>query len=220
MTKIITPNFEFAQKKAIELLKSSSFEIFPIDLLTLIKELDLKIICTTFSEFEKRYGDRFENVLDLLQSDDGVTWYNAKNNQYIIIYNDKVDYYPHLRFTIAHELGHIVLGHFQKAEYSFLMFSSEEKYGILEKEAGYFARNLLFPIPLLQAVVFKTKGPLSIEMVSNLFNVSRKVVKRTEKHLEKLSYVKSDVELCAHFEKGINQMVMINNVITKKHPFN
>ena len=127
MTKIMTPNFALAHDRAIDLLKSSSFEIFPIDLLTLIKELNIKIVCTTFSEFEKKYEKLFENVLELLQSDDGVTWYNAENDQYIIIYNDSVTYYPHLRFTIAHELGHIVLGHFQKSQYSYLKLSGEEE---------------------------------------------------------------------------------------------
>lgn len=53
-------------------------------------------------------------------------------------------------------------------------------------------------------------------MAASLFNVSKAVVKRTANHLEKLTYIKFDEELCTHFEKGINRLVMINNVITKK----
>lgn len=86
----------------------------------------------------------------------------------------------------------------------------------MEKEAGYFARNLLFPIPLVQAVVLQTKAPLTIEMASNLFNVSKEVVRRTEKHLEKLSWIEDDRELCEHFAKGVDNLAMINKIVTKK----
>jgi Zn-dependent peptidase ImmA (M78 family) len=54
---------------------------------------------------------------------------------YIILYNDEMDS-NRIRFTIAHEIGHIVLGH---------EYSCEET----ESEADYFARNLLVPMGIL-----------------------------------------------------------------------
>ena len=51
---------------------------------------------------------------------------------YFILYNDNMDI-NRIRFTIAHEIGHIALGH-------------EESNDETESEADYFARHLLVPI--------------------------------------------------------------------------
>ena len=51
---------------------------------------------------------------------------------YFILYNDNMDI-NRIRFTIAHEIGHIALGH-------------EESNDETESETDYFARHLLVPI--------------------------------------------------------------------------
>ena len=59
------------------------------------------------------------------------------------------------RFTVAHELGHIFLEHFEKAGTIVLTCTSvpQEDYMEYEKEANVFARNLLSPAPLALDII-------------------------------------------------------------------
>lgn len=59
-----------------------------------------------------------------------------RNDEYFIYYDDKVEIKIQ-RFTVAHEIGHIVLNHFN-------IFSDNR-----EKEANMFAARLLMPICVL-----------------------------------------------------------------------
>jgi Zn-dependent peptidase ImmA (M78 family) len=60
------------------------------------------------------------------------------------IYIEKADP-PHRKlFSIAHELGHIILGH-QHATVQFRVTHSETPYSKEEKEANSFAKHLLMP---------------------------------------------------------------------------
>ena len=60
------------------------------------------------------------------------------NGQYKIIYDD-ADHEERQRFTVAHEIGHILLGHKEDSEYA-------------EKCANYFASYFLVPTPMVEKV--------------------------------------------------------------------
>ena len=66
--------------------------------------------------------------------------------RYIVLFNDWKDDTT-IRFTLAHEIGHIVLGHTEDNE-------------IAKKEANCFARNLLCPIPVRTALDLHTVSDL------------------------------------------------------------
>jgi len=74
------------------------------------------------------------------------------------------------RFTIAHELGHIFLGHFKG---SCALFSSRNN--SLENEANMFAGEILVPIPFLKRAIFGC-NMRSVKILSLLFQVSEKVI--------------------------------------------
>ena len=61
-----------------------------------------------------------------------------KKGNRIIYYNEKMPL-ACIRFTLAHEIGHAVLGH------------RDEEDPAAEKEANCFARNLLCPAPVISA---------------------------------------------------------------------
>ncbi len=88
------------------------------------------------------------------------------------------------RFTIAHEIGHWVLGHgsnFRDSPEEFLTQSPS----LVEREANAFAANLLMPKSAVQDKVFVEKA--SIEAMAEWFNVSRAAMKWRLRNLHLLS---------------------------------
>lgn len=67
---------------------------------------------------------------------DNLGFAELRNDEYFIYYDDKIEIEIQ-RFTVAHEIGHIVLNHFK-------IFS-----GTREQEANMFAARLLMPICVL-----------------------------------------------------------------------
>ena len=89
------------------------------------------LLCARFATMAEIHGLNYGEFMKTVPSTDGFTMRHGKN--YIIVYNDA----PHIpyarkRFTVAHELGHVVLRHQRNGEAE-------------ECEADTFARNLLAP---------------------------------------------------------------------------
>ena len=78
------------------------------------------------------------------------------NGGYIIIYNDKQNL-ARVRWSIAHEIGHIALRHFARGI----------KDDIAEAEANYFAKEILMPIAVLDKY-----GCHTAEQIAKVCNVS------------------------------------------------
>jgi len=68
-------------------------------------------------------------------------------NDYVIVYDERVENSQRIRWTLAHEIGHIVLGHLDHFEATALNRSglTDKQYGVLEVEAHWFAAELLAP---------------------------------------------------------------------------
>lgn len=86
------------------------------------------------------------------------TLYQRGSNVFLTVYiEDKIfprrDYY-----TIAHELGHIVLGHFFEFENTSLCRGglTRKEYAVLEREAEIFAAELIMPMPVLKGLKIKS----------------------------------------------------------------
>lgn len=141
---------------------------FPVNVFALCNHLKIKII-------------DYNNISDLTYiSKDGFTKY--KNNKYYIFLNKDIPE-KRQRFTIAHELGHIFLGHFKCGNFPFLIANSgidEQK----EREANLFARLLLAPPKL---TVY-----LKDDEVAKTLNISddmAKIVNKLKyKDFEKINY--------------------------------
>lgn len=81
------------------------------------------------------------------------------------------------RFTVAHELGHIMLGHIEACkteEIERSVFSAVE-----EREANAFAERLLAPLCILEAL-----GVTEAEQIMHLCDVSRAVANRRLRYLQ------------------------------------
>ena len=106
----------------------------------------------------------YYDVINLLESKSGNTQFDKRNGRYLIICNESENPFR-WRWTCAHELGHVLCGHF-------LDYSNEsdlENSTILsgnndyEKEADLFAASLLSPIPLFDILEIRKPDDL-VEM--------------------------------------------------------
>lgn len=120
----------------------------PVSVNAIAKMLDIKVI-------------KNSDIHELEKGERGVTM--EVNGKWYIVFNDNE---PVLvcRFTVAHELGHILLGHtmYQKKKYRTFAFRDEE-----EQEADMFAVRLLAPACVLHELqIFK------VDEIAKLCNIS------------------------------------------------
>ena len=125
----LTPKrYDQIQKYANNLMLNYCFSQFPVDLEKLITQLpDVEL--RLYSSYSKE-----DRMLMCKVSEDGFTL--LKDETFIIRINDSICE-DRQRYTIAHEIGHIVLGHHYKPH-----LSDEVK----EAEADFFANRLLVPM--------------------------------------------------------------------------
>ena len=109
------------------------------------------------------------DVIALCQSKSGCTHYDMETNRYLILINlTKTSNYGRHRWTIAHEIGHIMCGHHilsavdKIAENSFFQYNNQD----YEIEADYFAATLLSPLPLFK--VFEIQSSQDIQKTFGL----------------------------------------------------
>lgn len=99
----------------------------------------------------------------------------------ITVFDETIEPFQRIRWTIAHEIGHIVLGHlhdFDKTAINRGGLTSKE-YEVLEKEADFFASELLAPIGVLKAA-----GLTKSEEIKIACNLSKKAADNREKDIE------------------------------------
>jgi Zn-dependent peptidase ImmA (M78 family) len=116
-------------------------------------------------------AENYCNCIDPLgfkNADDCLASTYLLNNKYLTVYKNDIKPYGRLVWTLAHELGHIVLGHLEDFEETDVRKTlTNKQYIILEKEADAFAAELLAPIALLKNI-----HCLSPAMIQAMCNVS------------------------------------------------
>ena len=152
-------DYRRATNEAYELLLSLPSFSLATDVFDVVKQLP-DCIAITYQRAVNHYGAILGLDLDRLiaQSDYGFTLIQFRTQRRIILYNDAL---PEtcIRFTIAHELGHYMLGHLPDDHNNHT--ESEEQ------EANCFARNFLCPIPIAKELALT-----SAEEYKTLFQVS------------------------------------------------
>lgn len=116
---------------------------FPINTIEIINSFDnIKLI--SYHQFMIDHNLTKEETFEVLTSDEGCTDYFKALNRYIIYYND-LDYKSdeRIRWTLTHELGHILCDHYCENTKIFSENLTEEQYKFKESEANYFTGLLL-----------------------------------------------------------------------------
>ena len=131
--------------------------------------LDLRRITTcgaavidTFSSYERKTG------ASLPTSAEGITLKLPGMN--LILYDDKITNGGRRNWTIAHELGHVLLGH-------------TELIRLTEREADAFAAELLMPEAVIRYLDKCEGEPITPEIMTNYFSASLTACKRRRLNL-------------------------------------
>lgn len=97
----------------------------------------------------------YRTVVKACESLDGCTQYDPVTGRYLVAINTS-DLYSaspaRIRWTKAHELGHISAGHFVELAERGATRLNPSEFREMEEEADYFAAAFLAPIPALKAL--------------------------------------------------------------------
>ena len=149
-------NYRRATNAAYDILvKKKTFSI-ATDVFAIVETLLENCRLLTYSQACFLYGYCFEQLLEISEFGFSII---SKNGNRIILYNETMPLGA-IRFTIAHEIGHAVLGHI------------DEEDPTCEKEANCFARNLLCPLPVAEIL-----GAYTISDYTALFSVTEVMAK-------------------------------------------
>lgn len=161
-------------KIVYDLIKKLSIDRYPIHLAQVIhglNHLEMNIELDTYSNYATFKNKSIEYVAgELFKSKFGAAVYIDGLELYIIFVNDTNQSVGRQNWTIAHELGHILLDHYKIMNDEILQRGriSKTRYLMLEKQADYFAKILLCNPFVLYAC--QLKDATAIKNICNISN--------------------------------------------------
>lgn len=143
------PRYAYARQRAYRLLCELEIDRLPVDPWKVAEMLPNVHICK-WTDLRDNCHDDDPLFIDK-ESADAKTQHLRGQADYLVVYDDRVENYQRIRWTIAHEIGHIVLGHLISFDATALYRGSltEAEYKVLEREADTFAVNLLAPMTII-----------------------------------------------------------------------
>lgn len=204
----LSPNYALAQSVAYDTVYFSNQDKLPLSIKKLIRSIP-NLHIQKYSKFAEKRNLSLEETYEILDSEEGCLWMRS-DGQYIILYNDAVDNSGRIRFTLAHELGHYLLKHNEKSKKTSLARYSltSEDYDVFEKEANYFAKRLLAPIPLIDLYIASWSKiyPQSIEFAFDTsFTVASYIINDLHRRQKLANIVKEGHPLTKNFVDYIDQ---------------
>lgn len=172
---------ELLEKYYDAFLKSQRFLLengitkYPFDIRELIlKNKILLVPLSEYQNFRKNTNSQEEHI----KISDGRVYFEPLRKIYLIIYNDSPDIGRKRKyFTLAHELGHIVLGHLNDSRTEINRGGiSRSLYNKLEEEADTFAGNLLAPPIIVNQIFTNFFGKLRVEGIFPSFFISEMAI--------------------------------------------
>ena len=179
------PNYDRAARMAYKTLLAAKISAFPVDPLGILMKCKNTVV-RSYADVMPRFGvcDKYYFRDFVMQGMDAITIRHeyGKNTAYELLYDSSVDS-RRRRFTLAHELGHIVLRH-----------SAEQKWE--EVEADYFASQLLAPRPVLD--LYRQFGiTVDAPFIAQTFGLSKsasEIATKQQIHIEETS-IEGDIVL-------------------------
>ncbi len=164
-------HYKKARNKSWEVLHDCEISEFPIDLGKIADSYGIKITLYSDTKLIQLFKE------DVLQGD-GFVLRNGDETQVFI--NDKIHNRNRRRFTLAHELGHALLGH-SLDEIHYRNSEIDSQTDAQEVEANVFARDILMPATVLAALDIHTP-----EEIMELCHVSRQSAEIRAERLQEL----------------------------------
>lgn len=176
-----------------EFLLKNNVNTLPVNLNNLIKNNGWKTI-----PYSKLKSLNFDKYTILMTNNSGFSELR-RNNTYYIYYDDTIDVTIQ-RFTVAHEIGHILLNHF--TDYN----------NNREQEANMIATRILMPMCILYEC--KVKDPYEIQKICNVsiisatyrFNRLQMLIKRKKFYTDK-----NELLVKKQFKNFIKEYIRIKN---------
>lgn len=191
------PRFALATQKAYDLLAALEVKEFPVDPKQIIKNF---YNWNLAGWLELKYNTGEEDPLNLnAEKAEGKTVKMRDSDSYLIVYDERECNDQRIRWTLAHEIGHIVLGHlveFESTSYN-RRGLTEEEYGVLEVEAHWFAADLLAPKTIIRRFDFEDKS----QGISLICDISKNAADKRLKEIKRrdLSYYKHESAIFRNF---------------------
>lgn len=155
-------SFINAAKKAHETTELLEVDEYPFPIKDVIKS-DKTVKLFTFDEFSKITGAGKKDIVKASGTDEA--FHVRKGNRKAIVFNEH-KYDKRIRFTLAHEYGHLKMNH--KGSNFRSIDKTDYKVSLEEYEANTFASCLLFPLNIRH----KFHEVMDVEEISELFNIS------------------------------------------------
>lgn len=166
------PDWYFVDARVEDFWAAVDFEP-PLNLLDIFRAGGCTV--KTYQELSQKLDISVDEVAARFGSDDGCLFYDARHDRYRLAYDCSTR--PRTRWTLAHELGHIVLRHLEDfPETSITRTQSPVLLDILDKEADKFASEILAPAPLLIGLAESAHRPtqeLYYALARDIFGLSR-----------------------------------------------
>ena len=132
------------KEAVVDIIIRCRVESLPVDVFALMDKLGILYTTFSFAEFHGVWVEGTTDGYTIARNIEG-------NPKYIIVFNENERSRQRVRWTIAHELGHIILGHINKCC----------AVGDKEAEANYFARELLSPLSALDELGARSAAAIS-----------------------------------------------------------
>ncbi len=140
----------FVQRNVLELYQKMHTITYPIYPETALPYIRKNCRILSYQEIAQVASCTVEDIAVLCKSNSGATHLEPESDRYLILYNASMNA-GRVRWTIAHEIGHICLGHLETIEEANIAYTEHrEFFDQFEGEADLFAWNLLAPLPIMR----------------------------------------------------------------------
>lgn len=153
------PDYEKAWRMALSVLDTYEINTPPVPIIDIVKKEGFSVMEADFSNLPNP----------------NLSGFVVKNEDKKTIYVNREESFQRKRFTVAHEFGHWLLGHTDGEKYVQLCRNRskvERSNETIEREANFFAANLLIPRKFLCAVLDARLGMIDNIKLAELFSVS------------------------------------------------
>lgn len=195
------PRFSLATQRAYSLLAELDIGEFPVDPRKIIKHFPSWHL-VGWLELQQNTDEEDPLHLDKEKAE-AKTVKVRGNDDYLIVYDERVDNSQRIRWTLAHEIGHIVMGHLVDFGATALNRRglTKDEYGVLEVEAHWFASDLLAPKTIIRRFDFNDDE----QGIALICDISKDAAERRLKEIKRtdFGYYSTENRILRNFHKHL-----------------
>ena len=154
------PVKETLDKNLLNLYRSAFYSVlFPVKPEMILEKLT-NCRCMTYQEIAAAGNRTVRDVIRACSSADGCTHYDPVRRRYLVAVNAEGRSNGRIRWTTAHELGHILAGHFIELAEAGRPEATPSELSYMEEEADSFAATFLAPFQAIEILQARTAADI------------------------------------------------------------